>query len=111
MFDFHATRHNYISGIVAGGASAKTARELARHSTPTLTIGLHSRARLYDLQGIPGSLPSSTAEPRATGEAKSPILHKRGTWDAAISELSIPDKELWRRNRKPSSNPSARGFA
>lgn len=31
--DFHATRHTYISGIVAGGASVKVAQELARHST------------------------------------------------------------------------------
>jgi integrase/recombinase XerD len=34
--DFHALRHTYISGIVAGGASVKTAQELARHSTPVL---------------------------------------------------------------------------
>jgi hypothetical protein len=32
--DFHAQRHTYISGIVAGGkASVKTCQELARHST------------------------------------------------------------------------------
>jgi integrase len=35
VLDFHGTRHTYISGIVAGGASVKTCQELARHSTPT----------------------------------------------------------------------------
>ena len=29
VFDFHATRHTYISGIVNGGASVKVAQELA----------------------------------------------------------------------------------
>jgi len=36
--DFHSTRHTYISGIVAGGASVKVAQELARHSTSRLTV-------------------------------------------------------------------------
>jgi len=75
--DFHSTRHTYISGIVAGGASVKTAQELARHSTPTLTIGRYSHARLHDLQGALYGLPSldlktsapepQAAELRATG--------------------------------------------
>lgn len=50
--DFHgATRHGYISATGAGGASVKTAQKLARHSTPVLTIGRYSHARLYDLTG------------------------------------------------------------
>ena len=71
--DFHATRHTYISGIVATGASVKTAQELARHSTPVLTIGRYSHARLHDLQGALESLPDlapSVPSPqvqRATG--------------------------------------------
>ena len=32
--DFHALRHTYISGVVASGASVKTAQTLARHSDP-----------------------------------------------------------------------------
>ena len=50
-------RHTYISGIVAGGASVKTAQELARHSTPMLTIGRYSHARLHDLHGALDALP------------------------------------------------------
>ena len=56
--DFHATRHTYVSGIVAGGASVKTCQELARHSSPSLTIGRYSHARLHDLQGALDALPS-----------------------------------------------------
>ena len=59
LVDFHATRHTYVSGIVAGGASVKTAQELARHSTPVLTIGRYSHARLHDLTGALEALPEA----------------------------------------------------
>ena len=65
--DFHATRHTYISGIVAGGASVKTAQELARHSDPRLTIGRYSHARLHDLtmalEALPDLQPQTTDTP------------------------------------------------
>ena len=51
VFDFHALRHQFVSAIVANGASVKTAQELARHSTPALTIGRYSHTRLHDLRG------------------------------------------------------------
>ncbi len=62
VLDFHGTRHTYISGIVASGASVKTCQELARHSTPTLTIGRYSHARLHDLQGALEALPDTTPQ-------------------------------------------------
>jgi len=58
--DFHSTRHTYISGIVASGASVKTSQELARHSDPRLTIGRYSHVRLMDLQGALEALPDTT---------------------------------------------------
>jgi hypothetical protein len=42
--DFHAFRHTYVSMLVRSGASVKVAQELARHSTPTLTIGCYTHA-------------------------------------------------------------------
>ncbi len=70
--DFHALRHTYISDIVGSGASVKVAQELARHSTPTLTIGRYAHTRLHDLSTALDSLPANppTDEPetlRATG--------------------------------------------
>jgi hypothetical protein len=82
--DFHAQRHTYISGIVAGGASVKTAQELARHSTPVLTIGRYSHTRLHDLTGALEALPdlqpsgNDLQAQRATGT------------DGTTSELSLP---------------------
>jgi len=58
VIDFHSLRHSYISRIVASGASVKVCQELARHSTPTLTIGRYAHLRMYDLSkaldGLPG---------------------------------------------------------
>jgi integrase len=69
--DFHATRHTYISAIVAGGkASVKTCQELARHSTPVLTIGRYSHARLHDLMGALDALPDlKTKTPKTQPQA------------------------------------------
>ncbi len=72
VLDFHSLRHTYISLVVQSGASVKVCQELARHSTPTLTIGRYSHTRLHDLTGALEVLPSDT-EPqqlnrlRATG--------------------------------------------
>src|SRR5690606_22427320 len=57
ILDFHALRHTYISRLVASGASVKVAQELARHSTPTLTIGRYAHARLHDLTAALDALP------------------------------------------------------
>ncbi len=64
--DFHAQRHTYISAIVAGGASVKTCQELARHSTPTLTIGRYAHARLHDLTAALDALPDLATPPATT---------------------------------------------
>jgi integrase len=41
--DFHALRGLYITNLIMSGVDPKTAQELARHSTPTLTIGRYTR--------------------------------------------------------------------
>ena len=54
---------------------AKVAQELARHSTPTLTIGRYAHARLHDLTAALNALPTASqsgyqpeaADVRATG--------------------------------------------
>jgi len=57
--DFHAWRHTYITRLVTSGASVKVCQELARHSTPTLTIGQYAHTRLHDLTSALDSLPGS----------------------------------------------------
>ncbi len=75
--DFHGLRHTFISRVVASGASVKVAQELARHSTPNLTIGRYSHVRLHDLsaalEAVPGPTPERKAEAmRATGTYDAP---------------------------------------
>lgn len=43
--DFHACRVAYVSLVVESGATVKEAQELARHSTPQLTMNVYARAR------------------------------------------------------------------
>lgn len=86
VIDFHSFRHGYISSIVNSGASVKVAQELARHSTPVLTIGRYAHARLNDLCGAIESLriPGADKHPdgermRATGSLNSlPLRGKSG---------------------------------
>ncbi|HEX5104775.1 MAG TPA: site-specific integrase, partial [Pirellulaceae bacterium] len=78
VFDFHGFRHAFISAVVSGGASVKVAQELARHSSPTLTIGRYSHTRLYDLEGALAALPTMRM-PHGTGEPKPQTLRATGT--------------------------------
>jgi integrase len=66
--DFHSLRGVYISNLVASGASVKTCQVLARHSTPSLTIGLYAKASLHDIKGAVAGLPDpirQTSTPEA----------------------------------------------
>jgi len=71
--DFHALRHTYISRLVRSGANIKVAQELARHSTPTLTLGRYAHMEVLDRTKALNALPAiERKEPghqmaRATG--------------------------------------------
>jgi len=73
--DFHALRHTYISWLVRSGTNIKVAQELARHSTPTLTLGRYAHVQLVDqtraLDALPAIASSRAAShpPQATGDA------------------------------------------
>ena len=64
VIDFHALRGTYISHLVVGAASVKTCQTLARHSSPSLTIGIYAKASLHDIQGAVEALPDLTPGPR-----------------------------------------------
>ena len=68
VVDFHSLRGDFISYLVSSGASVKTCQTLARHSTPSLTIGIYAKASLHDINGAVENLPDLTApapEPEA----------------------------------------------
>lgn len=67
--DFHGLRHSFITWVVESGASVRTAMELARHSTPVLTIGRYSHVRLADLRSALPSPPATTPREREHARA------------------------------------------
>jgi len=46
--DFHALRHTYVSRLVRSGINVKIVQELARHSTPVLTLGRYTHVDMQD---------------------------------------------------------------
>jgi integrase len=68
VIDFYSSRVSFITNLVAGRASIKTCQTLARHSTPSLTIGVYAKVSLHDIKGAVESLPDLTAAatPRPT---------------------------------------------
>ena len=48
------------TGPEAGGLAAPDCQTLARHSTPTLTIGLYAKVSLHDIKGAVENLPDLT---------------------------------------------------
>jgi integrase len=101
VVDFHALRTAYITNLVASGASVKTCQTLARHSTPSLTIGIYAKASLHDIKGAvedlpdltrpaPDSAPSLLAMTGTDGTHKhalAPILRRSG--DAAMHPQAL----------------------
>ena len=102
--DFHALRHTYVSRLVRSGANIKVAQELARHSTPTLTLGRYAHMEIVDRQRALDALPSLEHAPvrqeaaRATGtdhataaQARSAIAARR-TPEASQPGMSRQDE-------------------
>ena len=85
VVDFHALRAAYITYLVASGASVKTCQTLARHSSPTLTIGIYAKASLHDIAGAVEDLPDLTAAP-PDSEAKA--LAATGTDTTHVQTLA-----------------------
>ncbi len=54
--DFHALRHTFITNLVSAGVQPKDAKELARHSTITLTMDRYSHVGVRDTAAALGKL-------------------------------------------------------
>lgn len=69
--DFHSLRVAFVTNVVAGGADAKTAQTLARHSTPVLTMNVYARtlrgSEAKALANMPDFSPTESSRQRATG--------------------------------------------
>lgn len=55
--DFHALRHTFISQMARSGVHPSKAKELARHSTITLTMDVYSHVETEELRKALDTLP------------------------------------------------------
>jgi integrase len=66
VFDFHSLRVQFISSLVRAGVDARTVQRLARHSTPTLTLGVYTKlgrdAERQALERLPCLAPSLASQ-------------------------------------------------
>ncbi len=81
--DFHAIRHSYVSMLARSTAPVKVVQTLARHSTPTLTLGVYSHIGLFDQTAALDALPSLDGK-APTEEPAS--MQATGTDGQSISE-------------------------
>lgn len=56
--DFHSLRHTFVTMLAKRTAPVKVVQMLARHSTPTLTLGVYSHVGLDDQASALEALPS-----------------------------------------------------
>jgi len=86
VVDMHALRHSFVSGLVRGGASPKVAQTLARHSTPTLTLGVYAHAQLDEVRAGMDALPTldlpGVPSPERRPAAKSAPAPERSSFRA-----------------------------
>jgi integrase len=84
--DFHALRHSYISALAMSNAPVKIVQSLARHSTPTLTLGVYAHVGLFDQTSALDALPDLT--PTAP-EPEAATLAATGTDGPISKRLSL----------------------
>lgn len=63
--DFHALRHSYVSALAAAGVGPKELQILARHTDPTLTLGIYTHATAGNLSGAVERIALPAAERQA----------------------------------------------
>ena len=87
--DFHCLRHTYVSRLVQSGASVKVAQDLARHSSPMLTLGRYAHVQIADHTKALDALPDleQLKDVPAGYEAKA-----TGTYDGRPESGIAPDR-------------------
>ena len=92
---------NGYSWLVQSGANVKTCQQLARHSTPVLTIGTYARVSLNDeanaLAGLPGTASKDRQSMHATGtdgraETPTELVQKTGFILGHNTSLAVTSK-------------------
>ncbi len=115
--DFHALRHTFITELVRAGVAPKDAKELARHSTITLTmdryahVGIRDTAAAVAKLSLPTHAPAGTepAALRATGTDNTPAsgaatgaaASGSGRGESGANEKTQPDGVVRHKTTQP----------
>jgi integrase/recombinase XerD len=75
VVDFHALRHTFVTNLVNAGVMPKDAKELARHSTITLTMDRYAHVGIRDIVAAVAKL----TVPITYSTAESALLKATGT--------------------------------
>jgi integrase len=81
--DFHSLRHSFVSALAAAGVGVKELQELARHSSPQLTLGVYAHTRTEALGASVARLPMPGAD------EVNPLANlTRAELDSTVAELA-----------------------
>ena len=87
--DFHSLRHRFVTELVKAGVMPKDAKELARHSTITLTMDRYAHATLEGTAAALGKLASPRVAPGVAAPAhECPLLTTGGETHPQGAEAS-----------------------
>lgn len=93
VFDFHALRSQFITGLARAGVPLVVAQRLARHSTPMLTANLYSRFGPADLLAEVGKLPELTGNSTAGLPARRVKPHQNRNEGQSETAQSRPPRK------------------
>jgi hypothetical protein len=86
--DFHSLRHSYVTALAMSNAPVKIVQSLARHSTPTLTLGVYAHVGLFDQSAALDAQPDLSRPERPNPETSA--LAATGT-DGNLGPAVAPD--------------------
>ena len=119
-YDFHALRHQFITGLARAGVSQRVAQQLARHSKPELTANVYTHLSINDtiadverLAPIPAGYPQQSQ--KATGTDGELVLGTRmgtqGLLDRGISGDKRPINDRNKKSRSTRNNAGESAYS
>ena len=111
--DFHALRHTFVSRLAMSQVPVKVIMELARHSSPTLTLGGYAHVGLADAGRALDALPSLRGPDTMLARQ---ALQATGTDNARATQDAVPRAETSARiedrdQGRPVGRPAAEGVS
>ena len=116
-YDFHALRHQFITGLARAGVSLKSAQELARHSKPELTANVYTHLSIKDtaadvekLQPIPTGQHPEQVRANGTSPGDQFLGHQLGHQEMKTGGISGDNGNIRASRSEHEKTPRNTGF-